>query len=98
MPPAVRGSGADVASGHGSFPPTNTDGCSGNVTINSIGAHRLGDSIIPHGSPSPSPVHSRAAGGCSPNVTVNGLGLVRLGDAVKCGGVLITGSGNVICN
>lgn len=98
MPPAVRGQGTDTASGHGSFPPTQTDGCSSNVLINNIGAHRTGDSIISHSSPSPSPVHSRAAGTGSYNVYVNNKNLMRLGDSVTCGGNLVTGSNNVICN
>lgn len=98
MPPAVRGSGTDTASGHGSFPPTKTSGCSSNVIINGKGAHRQGDSIISHGSPSPSPVHSRSAAGGSPNTLVNGKPLVRLGDPVSCGGSLVTGSRNVLCN
>ena len=98
MPPVVRGSHVDIASGHGSFPPTKTIECSGDVFVNGIGVHRFNDLIEPHGSPSPSPVHERRAKGHSNNSFVNGLGIVRIGDAVACGGVLVTGSGNVICN
>lgn len=98
MPPAVRGQQVDTASGHGSFPPTQTDACSSDVLINNIGAHRTGDHIIDHGSPSPSPVHVRNAGEGSHNVLVNNKKLMRLGDAVVCGGNLVTGSSNVICN
>ncbi len=96
MPGIVRK--GDIGSGHGSFPPTNATGCSGNATVNGRGIHRLGDALVPHGSPSPSPVHSRAAGSASSDSVVNGKGIVRLGDAVNCGGNYITASGNSMCN
>ena len=48
------------------------------------------DKIQPH-------THGRAAKGHSSTATVNGRGIVRLGDAVSCGGILITGSSNVLC-
>jgi len=96
MPPAVRL--GDVALGHGSFPPTNTCAASSDTIINNKGAHRVGDAIIPHGSPSPSPPHGRAAAVGSPDTFVNGRPLVRIGDAVNCGGMLATGSPDTIIN
>lgn len=96
MPPVVRLT--DIASGHGSFPPTNVIEASSDTICNGLGVHRLGDAIQPHASPSPSPIHSRASAVASTDVTCNGRGVVRIGDAVNCGGILVTGSGNVICD
>ena len=90
MPPVVRGDGVDIASEHDAFPATRTMECSANVTVNGIGVVRYMDKIQPH-------THGRAAKGHSSTATVNGRGIVRLGDAVSCGGILITGSSNVLC-
>ena len=94
MPPSSRV--GDIGLGHSSFPPTPATAGSPNVMINSIPAHRLGDAIAPHGSPSPSPVHGRAAAAGSSSVFTNSKAQVRIGDAISCGGVLGAGSGNVI--
>lgn len=96
MPPAVRL--GDIASGHGSFPPTKTIEGSGNTVVNSIPVHRNGDAIASHSSPSPSPPHKRAAACSSGNTFVNSKGVVRIGDCVSCGGMLVTGSGNTLIN
>lgn len=96
MPPVVRLT--DIASGHGSFPPTDVIEASTDVICNGLGVHRLGDNIRPHPSPSPSPEHPRHSAVASTDVTCNGRGVVRIGDAVDCGGILVTGSGNVICD
>jgi len=82
--------------GHGSFPSRPTSGGSGNVLINSCGAHRLGDAYIPHGSPSPSAPHGGVAAAGSPDVLTNSLPQCRIGDPVSCGSAMATGSGNVI--
>ncbi|MBR2216402.1 MAG: PAAR domain-containing protein [Selenomonadaceae bacterium] len=69
---------------------------SGNVFINGLGAHRLGDTgstNCPHGGT----FQSVAASG---TVFINGKGAVRVGDATTClvcgqSGTHTTGSGNV---
>lgn len=85
----------DTGSGHGSFPPTNIITCSSNVIVNNRGVARKGDNLQPHGSPSPSPIHSRVLCGCSSKTNVNSRGVVRIGDAICCGGLMVQGSGNV---
>ncbi len=69
---------------------------SGNVFINGLGAHRLGDTgpcNCPHGG-------TFATTGGSGTVFINGRAAVRVGDATTCqtcgkGGSHTTGSGNV---
>ena len=85
----------DTGSGHGSFPPTNVIAGSPNVFVNGRPAARLGDPLASHGSPSPSPPHSRAIAAGSGSVFINGKPAARIGDAINCGGNLISGSGNV---
>lgn len=85
----------DTGSGHGSFPPTNVITCSINTFVNNKGVGRKGDQLQPHGSPSPSPVHSRSLCGCSSKTIVNNKGVVRIGDAICCGGLMVQGSPNV---
>lgn len=97
MPPAVR-QGCDICTGHGSFPPRATSGGSGDVIINGCGAHRVGDSYVSHGSPSPAPPHGGSAAAGSPNVFTNSRAQCRIGDPVSCGSAMATGSGNVIVN
>ncbi len=96
MPPAVRLD--DIGLGHGSFPPTPTVGASGDTIINGKGAHRVGDAVGAHGSPSPSPPHPRATSVGSPDTFVNGKAAVRIGDAIGCGGTLASGSPDTIIN
>lgn len=87
-----------IGSGHASWPPTPTTSCASTVFCNSIGCCRQGDSLAPHGSPSPSPVHSRSIAMGSRNVIVEGSPTARFGDAINCGGFLVQCSDNVIIN
>ena len=96
MPPVSRL--GDIGSGHGSFPPTTVTSASNNTYANSIQIARQTDSLAPHGSPSPSPVHSRSICGGSETIYVNSLPVARLGDAICCGGLLVQGSSNIFCN
>ena len=94
MPPASRI--GDTASGHESFPSTLASQGSPDVFTCGPPQHRLGDAIISHGSPSPSPPHARAAGCGSGTVFTNSRPTVRIGDCVDCGGMLVTGCGTVL--
>lgn len=85
----------DIASGHGSFPPTPTITCSHDTFVNNIGVIRRADHARPHSSPSPSPEHQRPICGCSAKTFVNSRGVVRIGDAICCGGLMVQGSHNV---
>jgi len=96
MPPIVRL--GDTGSGHGSFPPTNVCNNSDDSNANSLGICRQGDCLGSHGSPSPSPPHSRAACGGSSDTFVNSRPVIRIGDPVCCGGMLVTGSPDIIVN
>lgn len=95
MAPPVTRLG-DIGSGHGSYPPTTITSASSNTKVNSLGVARVGDTLAPHSSPSPSPQHKRTICGCSSKTTVNSLGVARIGDAICCGGLLVTGSGNTV--
>lgn len=69
---------------------------SGNVLINGVGAHRLGDTgpcNCPHGG-------TYATTGGSGTVFINGMAATRIGDATTCQscgkpGAHVSGSGNV---
>lgn len=86
----------DIGSGHSSYPPTNLIEASSNVIIEDLPAARKGDALEPHGSPSPSPVHSRAVAKGSSTVIVNDRDAARIGDPINCGGLLVTGASTVI--
>jgi len=92
--PAITRLG-DVSTGHSSFPPTATTSASGDVFVNGQGVVRVGDSYAPHGSPTPSPPHGRAASSGSGAVYVNGQPVHRIGDAISCGGASAQGSSDV---
>jgi len=94
MPPATRI--GDLGLGHGSFLPTPTTGGSSNVMTCSLPQTKKGDSLMLHGSPSPSPPHGRSYSGGSSTVKVNGIGAVRIGDGIGCGGMAVMGCGMVI--
>jgi len=96
MPPITRL--GDIALGHGSFPPTAVIEGSTDTISNNKPTHRMGDAIAPHGSPSPSPPHPRMSACGSPNTLVNNKPVVRIGDCVACGGLLASGSSNIIVN
>lgn len=74
-----------VSTGHSSFPPTPSTSASSDVFVEGIGAVKVGDSYAPHGSPSPSPTHSRTLSGGSSTVYVNGQPVGRIGDDISCG-------------
>jgi uncharacterized Zn-binding protein involved in type VI secretion len=79
----------DTGSGHGKCSPTPITSGSGDVTINGQPAARKGDSLAPHCK------HGRSIAEGSSSVFINGKPAARVGDAIGCGGVVITGSGNV---
>lgn len=95
MPPLSRV--GDVSTGHSSFPPNPIASGSPNVMVNSIACARMGDPMIPHGSPSPSPPHPGTIASGSGTVSVNSQSAARIGDPIDCGQVIAVGSGNVIC-
>lgn len=97
MPGAARLN--DIGKGHDCFPDTPVIAGSPNVIINGQPAARLGDAVAMHGCPcpnSPHGVHSRAISAGSSTVIINGKQAARIGDAIGCGGVISTGSGDVI--
>lgn len=87
----------DTGSGHDCFPPSPVTSGSPDVKINGLPAARVGDTLEPHscscggghGS------HPRTIVAGSSSVRINGRPAARTGDAIDCGGVLISGSGNV---
>lgn len=91
--PAVTRLG-DGCTGHGGFPPRNSTSGSGNVMINGIPAHRVGDSWETHCDPTPV-CHAGALAAGSGSVSVNGQPLGRIGDAVDCGSAVAAGSPDV---
>lgn len=93
MPGVVRL--GDNCTGHGCYPPRANSSASGNVIINGLGAHRVGDSWLPHGCGVCVPHGSVQASGSS-SVNANGMPLARIGDSIACGSSNATGSGNVI--
>jgi uncharacterized Zn-binding protein involved in type VI secretion len=95
MPSAVRL--GDVCTGHGCYGGRANASASGNVMINSRGAHRVGDAWGEHGC-AVCPDHGSSQASGSPTVFVNSRPLARVGDSVACGSANSTGSGNVIAN
>lgn len=95
MPGSVRL--GDTCTGHGCYPSRSNVSASGNVFINSLGAHRVGDAWDAHGC-AVCPDHDASQASGSPNVMVNSRPLARIGDALDCGSANQTGSGNVITN
>lgn len=71
--------------------PTPNNQASTNVFVNSRGAHRMGDSWLPHGTPP----HPRVTAAGSSTVYVNGKRLARVGDLLSCGDRAGQGSSNV---
>lgn len=94
--PAVSRQG-DGCTGHGAFPPRNSTSGSGDVFVNGIPIHRVGDGWGVHCDPSPS-CHGGSAASGSSTVFSNGKAVVRVGDAVDCGSAVAAGSGNVFAN
>ncbi|MGR6771241.1 type VI secretion system PAAR protein [Pectobacterium brasiliense] len=97
MPGAARLN--DIGSGHDCFPETPIIEGSPDVIINGQPAARQGDTVLLHGCPCPNAphgVHSRKIAEGSSTVIINGKPAARIGDGINCGGVIISGSGNVI--
>lgn len=93
MPAAVRL--GDVCTGHGCWPARPNSSASNNVFINAKGAHRVGDSWLPHTCPIIPETHDSTQATGSPTVFVNGRALARIGDFIACGSFNAQGSPNV---
>lgn len=91
MPAVVRL--GDQCTGHGPFAPRVNDSASGDVFINGIGVHRVGDHWVTH-CVGPSCHDSTQAAGSS-TVFVNGKPVARIGDSIGCGSANAQGSNNV---
>ncbi|MBB5515768.1 putative Zn-binding protein involved in type VI secretion [Rubricella aquisinus] len=91
--PAVTRAG-DACTGHGPWPPRASTGGSGDVFVNAMPAHRLGDAWAVHCDPTPI-CHGGALASGSATVFVNGRALGRVGDPVSCGSSVAGGSGDV---
>lgn len=97
MPGAARLN--DIGSGHDCFPETPITEGSPDVIINGQPAARQGDTVLLHGCPCPNTphgAHSRKIAEGASTVIINGKPAARIGDGINCGGVIISGSGNVI--
>lgn len=93
MPASVRL--GDICSGHGCWPPRPNCGASGDVFVNGLGQHRVGDPWEPHTCPPIPETHAGNAASGSATVFVNGRAACRIGDAVDCGSTMATGSPDV---
>lgn len=91
--PAVTRKG-DGGTGHGDFPPRNSNSGSANVFCNGIAVHRVGDSWEEHCDSTPS-CHTGTLASGSGSVFVNGKAIGRIGDSVDCGSLVAAGSSNV---
>lgn len=96
MPKAARLT--DTGSGHECFPPSPVSAGSPDVIINGLPAARVGDTLAPHACSCGGGhgTHSRAIASGSSSVIINGKQAARTGDGISCGGVIISGSGDVI--
>ena len=82
----------DTSAGH-CFPGRGNISSSGNVFINGIGAHRVGDAWPTHTCGTSS--HASTTSHRRSTVFVNGVALARVGDALDCGDVISQGSSNI---
>ena len=91
MPAATRI--GDQCTGHDCFPPRVNDTGSGDVLINSIGAHRVGDHWVVHACGDSA--HDSVLATGSSTVFVNSKQAARIGDLVACGSAVSQGSPDV---
>lgn len=96
MPKAARLT--DTGGGHECFPPSPVSAGSPDVIINGLPAARVGDTLAPHACSCGGGhgTHPRTIAEGSSSVLINGKPAARTGDGISCGGVIISGSGNVI--
>lgn len=95
MPAAHRHT--DICTGHGCWPSRSNATASGDVYVNNLGSHRVGDGWNVHCCPTVGCHGSSQASG-SPNVFANNRAHARIGDSVACGSSNATGSPNVFIN
>lgn len=95
MPPVTRL--GDMSTGHDAFPPRPSTSASGDVFVEGIAAHRVGDSWAVHCNPVPV-CHPGVLAAGSGTVFVNGLAVGRIGDPISCGDTVATGAGTVFAN
>lgn len=103
MQAALGAGGSTVFSVHPMCGPPaiyTTLGGSPNVLINGQPAYRVTDLPIVHPTGIPPGCGAEALPLVlgSPNVFANGLAIGRVGDAHGCGGLILTGSANVLVN
>lgn len=84
----------DNCTGHDACPGVPLAVGSPNVFANGIPVGRVGDTYQPHGCVT-HPSHSDEIAVGSSTVRANGIPLARVGDAVRIGGSVAVGSGNV---
>jgi uncharacterized Zn-binding protein involved in type VI secretion len=87
--PAIARLG-DICSGHACFPPRVNTSAASKTFINSIPAHRKGDSWATHRCGKSS--HGGTTSGGSGKGFVEGSPLARVGDAIDCGSMIAQGS------
>lgn len=87
----------DIDTGHDACPPRPNSSASSTVRVNSIPAHRQGDSWSAHGCPA-HPPHGAVTVSGSPTVRANGIPIARIGDPVSCGSSIAQGSYSVFAN
>jgi uncharacterized Zn-binding protein involved in type VI secretion len=88
----------DLAKGHGCFPDSPVIEGSPDVFINGLAAARLGDAVEAHGCTCGKDcgTHSRIISEGSATVFINGRPAATVSHGINCGGVIISGSGDVI--
>lgn len=91
MPAASRL--GDMSAGHGAFPARANDEGSGDVFINGVAAHRIGDHWPVHCDPLT--CHDGVQSKGSSTVFINGKAAARIGDDISCGDIIAQGSSNV---
>ncbi len=85
----------DTTTGHGDFPSQVILTGKAKVLINGIPASTLGDAVSSHCNPIPSCHSSEIATGSS-KVLIMGSPAARIGDSIGCGGVVLSGSTDVL--